>query len=669
MKTANFKEKAGKTVFTIAAMICVIAVIAIFGFMIVKSLPAFRKIGFFNFVFGDNWSPDRLDKYDDASLSGTYGVFKMIIGTLAATVGALVIGGTLGYFTAVFIAFYCPERLKKIFSSTVNLLAGIPSVVYGFFGIMFLLPLLANFAPNNGSGLLATSLILGIMIMPTVVSLSKTSLEAVPRAYYEGALALGSTHSQAVFGTVTKAAKSGVTASLVLGIGRALGETMAVVMVAGNSVAYPDSLFNSFRVLTANIVMEMGYAGEVQQGALVATGVILLVFVLIVNLIFGAISKKTIKSAVNKTGLFSRIFKKDDEKSNVTGKITNGIATDEKSGVKNSVASGVASKITSGVATDEKSNEKGGEKNDAKNGVTKRNIFFEKIGDFFSSLKYKMKTASVGAGVSVGAGIFAGITLLLIIGFVLVKGAPTLFSNPHLLFGKYEFNSEKITILPSIVTTLMTVALSLLVAVPIGICTAIFLNEYAKKNNVFIKIIRGAIDLLNGVPSIVYGLFGMITFVALIKGRSTIMAGSLTVGIMLLPTIVRSTEESLKSVQDSLREGSFALGAGKMRTIFKIVLPSALPGILSAIILSMGRVISESAPFIYTMGSVISAMPGGYFDSNATLAVALYRLSGEGWYVNEAYATAVVLIVLVLALNFLAELIAGKLNKKLQGEK
>lgn len=625
MKTANFKEKAGKTVFTIAAMICVIAVIAIFGFMLVKSLPAFRKIGFFNFVFGDNWSPDRLDKYDDASLSGTYGVFKMIIGTLAATVGALVIGGTLGYFTAVFIAFYCPERLKKIFSSTVNLLAGIPSVVYGFFGIMFLLPLLANFAPNNGSGLLATSLILGIMIMPTVVSLSKTSLEAVPRAYYEGSLALGSTHSQAVFGTVTKAAKSGVTASLVLGIGRALGETMAVVMVAGNSVAYPDSLFNSFRVLTANIVMEMGYAGEVQQGALVATGVILLVFVLIVNLIFGAISKKTIKSAVNKTDLFSRIFKKDDE----------------KSGVKNS----------------------------AKSGVTKRNIVFEKIGDFFSSLKYKMKTASVGAGVSVGAGIFAGITLLLIIGFVLVKGAPTLFTNPHLLFGKYEFNSEKITILPSIVTTLMTVALSLLVAVPIGICTAIFLNEYAKKNNVFIKIIRGAIDLLNGVPSIVYGLFGMITFVALIKGRSTIMAGSLTVGIMLLPTIVRSTEESLKSVQDSLREGSFALGAGKMRTIFKIVLPSALPGILSAIILSMGRVISESAPFIYTMGSVISAMPGGYFDSNATLAVALYRLSGEGWYVNEAYATAVVLIVLVLALNFLAELIAGKLNKKLQGEK
>ena len=613
MNTTKIKEKTGQTIFTVAAVICVIAVAAIFVFMLIKSIPALNKIGLFDFIFGDNWSPDRLDKYENATLSGSYGILKMIVGTLAATVGALLIGGTLGYFTAVFIAFYCPKKLKKIFSSMVNLLAGIPSVVYGFFGIVFLLPLLANFAPNNGSGLLATSLILGIMIMPTVVSLSKTSLEAVPRSYYEGALALGSTHSQAVFGTVTKAAKSGVTASLILGIGRALGETMAVVMVAGNSVAYPDSLFNSFRVLTANIVMEMGYAGEVQQGALVATGVILLVFVLIVNLVFGAISKKAIKGAVEAKGLFSKIFKRNEK--------------------------------------------------------TKKTTFWTKCKDKIAGFKYKIKTANIGAGAAISAGVFAGTILLLVIGFIFVKGAPHLFTNPHLLFGKYEFDSEQITILPSIITTLMTVGLSLLISVPIGLCTAIFLNEYAKKNNFFIKIIRGAIDLLNGVPSIVYGLFGMITFVALIGGTSSILAGTLTISIMLLPTIVRSTEESLKSVQDSLREGSLALGAGKMRTIFKIVLPSALPGIMSAIILSMGRVIAESAPFIYTMGSVISATPTGYLDSNATLAVALYRLSGEGWYVNEAYATAVVLIILVLGLNLLAELIAGKLNKKLQGDK
>lgn len=664
MNTVNVKEKAGKIIFTIAATICIIAVIAIFGFMLVKSLPLFKKIGFFNFVFGDTWTPNRLDGYDDATLSGTYGIFKMIVGTFAATVGSLLFGGTLGYFTSVFIVFYCPKKLKKIFSSTVNLLAGIPSVVYGFFGITFLLPLLANVAPNNGSGLLATSLILGIMITPTVVSLSKTSLEAVPRAYYEGALALGSTHSQAVFGTVTRAARSGITASLVLGIGRALGETMAVVMVAGNSVAYPDTLFNSFRVLTANIVMEMGYAGDVQQGALVATGVILLIFVLIVNLVFGAISKKAIGGATQSGGFFSKIFggkgaeKAKAEAANDGEKAEAGVEIAKTDGEKNT------SDIENAVAG---ANDY--EKEYDKNGEKRRGGIAVKIGDFFGALKYKMKTAAIGAGVSVGAGILTGIALVLVIGFVFVKGLPTLLSKPHLLFGEYEFGSKQITIFPSIVTTLMTVFLSLIVAVPVGICTAIYLNEYSKKRSVFIRFVHGAIDLLNGVPSIVYGLFGMITFVAMIGGSTSILAGSLTIGIMLLPTIVRSTEESLKSVPEGLREGSLALGAGKTRTIFKIVLPSALPGIVSAIILSMGRVIAESAPFIYTMGSVISDIPKNYLDSNATLAVALYQLSGEGWYLNEAYATAVVLIVLVLGLNLLAELIAGKLNKKLQGNK
>lgn len=213
----------------------------------------------------------------------------------------------------------------------------------------------------------------------------------------------------------------------------------------------------------------------------------------------------------------------------------------------------------------------------------------------------------------------------------------------------------------------MAVALSLAIAVPIGIMTAVFLNEYTRRSNRFVKVIRTAIDILSGVPSIVYGLFGMITFVKLFTGSSSIIAGSFTVSIMLIPVIVRSTEESLKAVSDALREGSLALGAGKLRTIFKIVLPSALPGILSAVILSMGRVVSESAPFLYTMGSVISGIPTGYGDSGATLAVALYQLSGEGWYLDEAYATAVVLIVVVLTLNFLAEIISSKLTKKLRG--
>lgn len=601
---AKTKEVFGKAMFGLAAVICIIAVIAIFAFLIVKSVPTFRKLGILEFVFGDNWSPDRTDTFATENISGSYGIFSMIVGTFAATVGALLFGGVLGYFTAVFIAFFCPKRLKKIFSSVINLLAGIPSVVYGFFGIVFLLPLLSNIAPNNGSGLLATSIILGIMILPTVVSLSKTSIEAVPQQYYEGAVALGSNHSEAAFKVVVPAAKSGIFASLVLGVGRALGETMAVVMVAGNAPTYPNGLFNSFRVMTANIVMEMGYAGELQEGALIATGVVLLIFILIVNMIFNTISNKSVKKIVSVT---------------------------------------------------------------SQRGSRKRMSLFGGVKEKIGAFLYTIKIASVGKWAAIVSGVLSGIALILIMGFVFVNGLPELITNPHLIFGKYEFGSENITILPSIVATLMAVVLSLVIAVPIGIMTAVFLNEYTKKNNIFVRVIRTAIDILSGVPSIVYGLFGMITFVKVFGGSSSVIAGSLTVSIMLLPTIVRSTEESLKAVEDSLREGSFALGAGKLRTIFKIVLPASLSGIISAVILSMGRIVSESAPFLYTMGSVISAVPKGYGDSGATLAVALYQLSGEGWYLNEAFGAAVVLIVIVFSLNLLAEYISGKLTKKLKG--
>ncbi len=611
MTATKLKERIGKAVFAAAAVICVIAVVAIFAFLIYKSIPAFGKLGVFQFMFGDNWSPDRLDTYD-SPLSGTYGILTMIVGTLTATVGALLVGGVLGYFTAVFLAFYCPPAPRRVLSAVINLLAGIPSVVYGFFGIVFLLPLLARIAPNNGSGLLATSLILGIMILPTVVSLSRTSLEAVPRSYYEGSVAMGATHSETVFRIMSPAARSGITASLILGIGRALGETMAVVMVAGNAPAYPDGLFSSFRVLTANIVMEMGYAGEVQEGALVATGVVLLLFVLAVNLLFGALSSRAVKR--------------------VSARPPRGKRPARESRLRGAVAR-----------------------------LTRR------IRDGIGALGSRIRICRIGQGVAVCSGVAVAAVLVLIIGFILVKGLPYLVRNPSLIWGQYEFGGEKVTILPAIVTTLYAVGLSLLIAVPVGIMTAVFLNEYARRGNPLVRLIRSAIDILSGVPSIVYGLFGMITFVRLFGGSSSILAGSLTVSMMLLPTIVRSTEESLKSVPDAMREGSLALGAGKLRTIFKIVLPSALPGILSAVILSMGRVISESAPFLYTMGSVISAVPHGLSDSGASLAVALYQLSGEGWYMNEAYATAVVLILLVLALNLLAELAASRLSRKLKG--
>lgn len=589
MRTEKRKEAVGQAVFAAAGLICVAAVVAIFAFLIFRSIPAFRKIGVGNFLFGTEWAPDRLDRYA-APLSGTYGILPMIAGTFAATLGALLVGGLSGYFTAVFLVFWCPVRLRGAFSAVVDLLAGIPSVVYGFFGIAFLLPLLSEIAPNNGSGLAAVSLILGIMILPTVVSLSRVALEAVPKPLYEGSVALGATHTETAFRVISPAAGSGIRASLVLGIGRAMGETMAVVMVAGNAVAFPSGLFASFRVLTANIVMEMGYAGEVQEGALIATGVVLLGLILLVNLVFGLLSGRLVRSAVS-------------------GKNRHHLKP---------------------------------------SGVT-------------------LLPPRLLRGFAIAAGVLTGGVLVLIIGFVLAKGVPVLVRDPSILWGRFAFGSDDITVLPALVSTLWAVVLSLAVAVPVGILTAIWLQEYAPRGGVAVRLIRGAIDLLAGVPSIVYGLFGMIAFVPLFGGSGSILAGSLTVAMMLLPVVVRSTEESLRAVPDALREGSLALGAGKVRTVFRVVLPSALPGILSAVILSMGRVIGESAPLLYTMGSVIKAVPRSVFDSGATLAVALWQLSGEGWYLDEAYATAVILVVLVLVLNFAARRCAAGLGRKMRG--
>lgn len=594
MNKTKIKESTSKGLFLITAIICIIAVITIFVFLIAESIPAFKQIGFFKFLFGMKWNPNEDDEFI-GEVAGNYGVFKMIVGSIVGTLGALIVGGIFGFFTSVFISRFCPRRIKGVFSAIINLLAGIPSVVYGFFGMTVLLPLLGNMSSNgSGSGILSVSIVLGLMILPTVVSLSKTSLDAVPRELYEGARALGATHEQAVFNTIVPAAKSGIVASLILGVGRAVGETMAVVMIAGNAVNYPSKLFLSFRTLTANIVLEMGYANELHRGALVATGVVLLIFILIINVLFGLVKSK----------------KKD----------------------------------------------KGGKK---------------LSGGALGSVFYKLKFEKIGRALCWFCSCVAAAALLIVVGFVVVKGIG--YINWHFLFGSFNAETDETgrliyTISSSIVTTLAVVFLSLIIAVPLGIATAIFLNEYTKKGSWIVRLIRSAIDILSGIPSIVYALFGMVTFVVWFGHHVSILAGSFTITLMLLPTVIRSTEESLKAVSDGLREGSYALGAGKVRTIFKIVLPSALPGIFAAIILSMSRVISESAPFLYTTGSVVMPMPKGFLSGGTTLAVALYTFAGEGRYMNEAYATACILILLVLILNLAADFVGKKLKSKLQGD-
>lgn len=246
-----------------------------------------------------------------------------------------------------------------------------------------------------------------------------------------------------------------------------------------------------------------------------------------------------------------------------------------------------------------------------------------------------------------------------LIAYILIKGVPYLTGS---LFS-FTYISDNVSMMPSIINTILITFLSIIIAVPIGIFSAIYMVEYAKKGNKIVAAVRLTAETLTGIPSIVYGLFGMLFFVTTLKLGYSILAGAFTLAIMVLPVIMRTTEEALLSVPDSYREGSFGLGAGRLRTVFRVVLPSAIPGILSGIVLSVGRIVGETAALIYTAGTVAD-LPSSILSSGRTLSVHMYSLSSEGLHTNEAYATAVVLLVIVMILNFVSSFIAKKIGKK-----
>ncbi|MEG0799151.1 MAG: phosphate ABC transporter permease subunit PstC [Bacilli bacterium] len=277
----KYREKIMEYVFLLCACVSIFAVTFICIFLLKNGMEAIRKIGFINFITGTKWSPS----------NDLYGIFPMIIGSIYVTAAAIIIGVPIGILTAIFMARFCNRRLYKFLKPAINLLAGIPSIVYGFFGLMVVVPLVRDFLGGNGTSILSASIVLGIMILPTIIGVSESALRAVPDSYYEGSLALGASHERSVFKTVLPAAKSGVMAGVILGVGRAIGETMAVIMVAGNQTVIPRGILEGARTLTANIVMEMGYAQDLHREALIATAVVLFVFILIINVCFNLIKK------------------------------------------------------------------------------------------------------------------------------------------------------------------------------------------------------------------------------------------------------------------------------------------------------------------------------------------------------------------------------------------
>ncbi|MCL2055533.1 MAG: phosphate ABC transporter permease subunit PstC [Oscillospiraceae bacterium] len=273
-----------RIVFLISALAAILSVGLICVFLFAGGLPGIGKIGVREFLLGTDWSP--------VNVPPSYGILPMILGSLYVTAGAIIIGVPIGIFTAVFMAEICPKPIYGFLKPAVDLLAGIPSVVYGFFGMVVLVPLVRNWFGGNGSSMLTASILLGIMILPTVIGITESSIRAVPRELYEGSIALGASRERSIFGVILPAAKSGIMAAVVLGIGRAIGETMAVKMVAGNQaiMRMPNEFLRGVRTLTANVVMEMGYAEGLHRDALIATGVVLFVFILIINLLFSILN-------------------------------------------------------------------------------------------------------------------------------------------------------------------------------------------------------------------------------------------------------------------------------------------------------------------------------------------------------------------------------------------
>ena len=285
----DMKETIMKYVFLVCACASILAVILICAFLFANGVPAIGKIGVFNFLLGETWKPG----------NDLYGILPFILGSIYVTAGAIIIGVPIGLLTAIFMARFCPKSIYRFMKPAVDLLEGIPSVVYGFFGMVVLVPFVRNFFGQtlgfggNGSSMFTASVMLGIMILPTIISVGESSIRAVPNSYYEGSLALGATHERSVFCTIVPAAKSGIMAGIILGIGRAIGETMAVIMIAGNQPRMPKGIFEGVRTLTSNIVMEMGYATDLHREALIATAVVLFVFILIINLLFSLVKRRS----------------------------------------------------------------------------------------------------------------------------------------------------------------------------------------------------------------------------------------------------------------------------------------------------------------------------------------------------------------------------------------
>jgi len=628
------KEKAIKTVFFCTALLAVIVVTFILLFLLRDGYPIFVDYGTIPFLFGDTWAPTAVEPL--------YGIFPLIVGTLLVTIGAIVFAVPLSIGCAIYVSELASPRIKNVLKPAIELLAGIPSVVYGFFGLIVLTDFIRiTFDVPSGETWLAASILLGIMALPTIISVSEDAISAVPREFKEGSLAIGATRWQTISKVIVPAAMSGIAAAIILGIGRAVGETMAVMMVAGNAAVIPDPIWNvlsPIRTLTATLGIEMGEVsvGSEHYSALFGIAVVLLIITLIINLSAVAILRHL------KEGQYAHSERKPFIPASVKESLKRiaGIILVAALIVFLFVALplylAAAVLLVSGAWY---------------------------IGKDRLSRKH-IEMISFGC---IAAAAFTVLAILVIIlGYIIINGFPAI---------SWEFLTQPPRdlgrdggIYPAIVGTLYLVAGAILIALPLGVGAALYLVEYTREGRIT-RLIRTGVDLLNGTPSIVFGLFGFAFIVLYLTVGVSLLAGQITLALMILPTVIRTTEESLKNIPQSLREGSLALGASRWQTISKVVLPPAVPGIVTGAILCIGRAAGETAPIMFT-AVVFSTrfLPTSEFQPVMALPYHLFILATNvpGASTNQ-YGTALVLLALVVGMYAIAIIIRTHFQKKTRG--
>ncbi len=627
----SIKEKSIKIILFLIAASAIIVIFSIILFLLRDAYPIFQAAGIWEFLSGVKWNP--------TGEPPSYGAFSLIIGTLLITIGAMVIAIPLSLGSAIFISEIASPRMKSIIKPAIELLAGIPSVVFGFFGLLVLTTWLRiTFNQPSGESWLAGSILLGIMAIPTITSVAEDAISSVPREYKEGSLALGATQWQTISKVIVPSALSGITAAIILGLGRAIGETMAVMMVCGNPTygLIPEPITNVFspiKTLTSTLGIEMGEVatGSNHYYALFGLAFILLIITLIVN--------------ITATMILSRLREKHLVKPKKIIFLSHNILNKIKQFFYLIVAIIIVWMLFISIGF-----------------ILTVCILVIIIIIYYLTKKIKVKTMQKIAFATILLAILIVIIILCIILFYIISNGVGALSWDFITKGPSNIGRSG-GIFPAILGTLYLVSGAIAIALPLGLGTSIYLNEYTKEGKIK-KIIRAGAELLNGTPSIVFGLFGFAFFVLYLKIGLSLLAGQITLAFMILPTIIRTTEETLKSVPQSLREGSLALGATQWQTIRKIVLPPAAPGILTGAILGIGRAAGETAPIMFTAVVFSSFIPDSVFQPVNALPYHLFLLSTSvpGSQQNQA-GTALVLLLLVISIYFIAIIIRNKYKR------